>query len=137
MTWSVRKEPHAVKSLLIVTAILEVGAGAALICLPSFVTTLLLDVPLTTPEALVVARVGGAGLLALGVACWLARGDAQSRAANALVAGILAYNVSAVIVLGYAGVALQQVGIVLWPAVVLHVAMAGWCVLCLRATPMQ
>ena len=123
------------KSLLMTTAVLEAGAGAALICLPLLFTTLLLGVPLTVPEAVVVARVGGAGLLALGVACWLARVDAHSRAAKALVAGILVYNAGAVIALGYAGAALQQIGIVLWPAVVLHVAMAGWCILCLRAEP--
>lgn len=125
------------RSLLMTTAVLEVGAGAALICLPSLATMLLLDVPLTRPEALVVARVGGAGLLALGVACWFARGDVQSNAAKALVAGMVIYNVGAVIALGYAGVALQQVGVVLWPAVMLHVAMTGWCVLCLRAKPMR
>jgi hypothetical protein len=125
------------KSLLITTAVLEVGAGAALTCLPSLATTLLLDVPLTTPEALAVARVGGAGLLALGVACWLARGDVQSSAAKGLVAGMLVYNVGAVIVLGNAGISLQRVGIALWPAIVLHVAMTGWCVLCLARKPMR
>ena len=118
-------------SLLMATAVLEVGAGAALTCIPSWATTLLLDVPLTTPEALAVARVGGAGLLALGVACWLTRGDVQNHAAKALVSGMLVYNVGAAIVLGHAGVTWQQVGVALWPAVVLHLAMIGWCVLCL------
>ena len=123
------------KSLLMTTGILETGAAVALICFPLLFTTLLLGVPLRTPEAVVVARVGGAALLALAIACWLARGDAQSRAANALGAGILVYNAGAVIALGYAGAALPQAGVVLWPAVVLHVAMAGWCILCLRAVP--
>jgi hypothetical protein len=59
------------------TAVIELGAGAALTCLPSLATTLILEVPLTTPVALAAARVGGAGLLALGVACWLARDDVQ------------------------------------------------------------
>ena len=115
---------------------LKSGAGATLTCLPSLATTLLLDGPLTTPEALAVARVGGAGLLALGVACWLARGDVQTSAAKGLVAGMLVYNVGAVIVLGTAGISLQRVGIALWPAIVLHVVMTGWCVLCLSRQPM-
>jgi hypothetical protein len=71
-------------------------------------------------------------LLGLAIACWLARGDAQGRAAKALGAGILVYNAGAVIALGYAGAALPQVGIVLWPAVVLHVGLAAWCILRLR-----
>jgi hypothetical protein len=124
------------KSLLMATAPIEVGAGAALIWLPSLATTLILDAPLTTPEALAVARVGGAGLLALGVACWLAGGDVQSSAAQGLVAGVLVYNVGAMMVLGHAGVTLPRVGVALWPAVVLHASMTGWCVLCLARKPM-
>ena len=74
------------KALPIVTAVIEVGAGLALLGFPSAVAMLLLGTPLETPAALTVARVAGAGLLALGVACWLARGDMQSRAARGLVA---------------------------------------------------
>jgi len=38
-------------------------------------------------------------LLALGVACWLAREDAASRAAKGLVAAMLLYNIGVVAVL--------------------------------------
>jgi hypothetical protein len=58
-------------------------------CFPSITVELLVGAPLETPAALTVARVGGAGLLALGLACWLARGDTQSRAARGLVAARL------------------------------------------------
>ena len=116
------------KALPIVTAVIEVGAGLALLGFPSAVAMLLLGTPLETPAALTVARVGGSGLLALGVACWLARGDTQSPAARGLVGAMLLYNAAAVAVLAHAGIGLGLHGALLWPAVFLHAAMALWCV---------
>jgi hypothetical protein len=120
------------KRLLIVTAVIEVGAGLALLCWPSAAVKLLLGSPLDAPAALTVARLGGAGLLTLGVACWFAQFDAQSCAARGLVSAMVLYNFGAVVILGVAGIRLRPVGIALWPAVVLHSAMTVWCV---RARP--
>ncbi|MGA9723269.1 MAG: hypothetical protein WBQ86_12505 [Candidatus Binatus sp.] len=61
----------------------------ALLCLPSAAALLLLGKPLEAPAALTVARIGGAGLLTLAVAFWLARRDSQSRAARGLVAAVV------------------------------------------------
>jgi hypothetical protein len=94
--------------------VIEVGAGLALLLIPSAAVQILLGAPFEAPEALAVARVGGAALLALGVACWLARGDTKSRAARALVAAMLIYNVGVALVLGIAGIRLSPVGFVLW-----------------------
>ncbi len=77
------------KTLHTATAVIELGAGLALLCFPSATVALLVGAPLETAPALTVARVGGAGLLALGVACWLSRGDTQSRAAKGLIAAML------------------------------------------------
>src|SRR5271154_3449254 len=115
----------SLNTLFTVTAVIELGAGSALMCCPSATATLLLGVPLDGAAPLTVARVGGAGLLALGVACLLARGDARSRAARALVAAMLLYNIGAVLILGAAGVRLRPVGIVLWPAVANHNGIAA------------
>ncbi len=123
------------KALQTVTAVIEIGAGVALLCCPSLTVALLAGAPLEAPAALTVARVGGAGLLALGVACWLARGDTQSRAARGLVSAMVLYNLGAVVILGAAGVQLRPVGVALWPAVVLHAGMTVWCIARLLRKP--
>ena len=120
------------KTLHTVNALIELGAGSALLSFPSPVVALLLVSPLETPTDLSVARVGGSGLLSLGVACWLARGDSESRAARGLVAAMLLYDVGAVAVLTFAGIGFGLHGVALWPAVVLHAVMTVWCVACLR-----
>ena len=120
------------KALLIVSAVVELGAGLALLCCPSVMVTLLIGAALETSVALTVARVGGAGLLALSVACWLARDDSHSRAAKGLIAAMLIYDVAAAAVLADAGIRDGLNGPALWLAVVLHTAMSVWCAMCLR-----
>src|SRR5260370_2310063 len=110
---------------------IEAGAGLALLCLPSAAAKILLGTPLQEPSACAVARVGGAGLLTLGVACWLARTDTQSSAARGLVTALVIYNRVVALVLAAAGLMSQPVGVLLWPAVVLHTAMMAWCILSL------
>ena len=65
------------KRLLIVTAVIELGAGLALVGLPSAAVALLLGSPLDAPAAVTLGRLAGAALFALGVACWLAHYDAR------------------------------------------------------------
>src|SRR5580692_4849232 len=72
----------------------------ALLCMPTAAVQILLGAPFEAPEGVAVARVGGAALLALGVACWLARGDTKSRAARGLVAAMVIYNLGVALVLG-------------------------------------
>jgi len=122
-------------SLLKLTSIIEAATGLALMVVPSVVVQLLLGSPLDASAAVTLGRVAGAALLALGVACWLAREDTQSRAARGLVAAMLLYNVATVAVLAFAGIALGLHGVALWPAVVLHAVMAVWCAACLRRSP--
>ena len=118
---------------LFVTALVEAGAGLALLLAPRVFVDLLLGIAQPAPEALLVGRVGGAALLALAIACWLARTDPGSPSQRGLVYGMLLYNVAVGIILAYAGSMLQMTGIALWPAVVLHAALAVWSLFCLRA----
>jgi hypothetical protein len=118
-----------------VTAIIEAGAGLALGCFPSAMVVLLLGSGLDTPAAVTLGRLTGAALLALGVACWLARDDAQSRAARGLAEAMVVYNFAAVALFAFAGIGLGLHGVVLWPAVVLHAGMTVWCLVCLVKNP--
>ena len=118
------------KRLLIATAALESVTGLALLAVPAMVVSVLLGAMLDTPAGLVAARVAGAALLALGLACWLSSGDHRSRAARGVVAAMLLYNATAVAVLLWARIGLKLSGAGLWPAVVLHAALTGWCVAC-------
>ena len=123
------------KNLLTLEAVIEAGVGLGMVVLPSLLATLLLGSPLDTPVALTVARVAGLALLALGIACWLARHDGQSRAARGLLGAMVVYNAGVFMVLAYAGIALGLPGIGLWPVVVVHAAMTAWCVMGLLNKP--
>jgi hypothetical protein len=117
------------RTLLIVTAALETPLGLMLLVSPRLVVRLLLGVSLDAPAALIVCRIAGAALLSLGAACWLAREDRPGLApARGLIAAILLYNCAAVAVLAHAGAVVGLVGVLLWPAVALHTALAVWCI---------
>jgi len=122
------------KRFLTLTAIIEAATGLALIAVPAIIVRLLLGTEISG-ASIPLGRVAGAALLALGVACWLARDDRQSRTARGLVVAMLMYNIVATAVLAFAGIGLGLRGVALWPAVVLHAAMAVWCVACLRRGP--
>jgi hypothetical protein len=124
------------KQLLIVTALAETGIGALLLFAPAIVARLLLGAGLDGHAAGIVARLAGAALLSLGGACWLAREDRSSRALRGLVAAMLLYNSAAIAVLFFAGAGLNLAGVLLWPAAVLHAALAVWCIICLRSRPL-
>ncbi len=119
--------------LFIATALIEAGAGLSLAFLPALAIRLFLGVSEPSPEALIVGRLGGAGLLAIGVAFWLARDDGGSRSQLALLWGILVYNIGACVVLATAALMMHVSGVALWPAVALHTALTIWCAASLHA----
>ena len=99
------------KHLFIVTAAIEAGAGLSLLLSPAVPVSLLLGLPLDTPAGLAVGRVGGAALLSMAAACWLARNDEQNQAAIGLIAAMLLYNTAVVVVLAHAGMGLGALGV--------------------------
>ena len=115
------------KRLLTVTALIETAAGLGLILMPSVVVRLLLGSELLG-AGISLGRLTGVALLTLGIVCWLASSDTQSCAARGIVTAMTLYHIGAVLILACAGLQLPAVGIGLWPAVILHAAMAVWCV---------
>lgn len=115
------------KILLTVTAVIETGAGLALLSVPSVTASLLLGAGLETSTAVSMARIGGAAILALSIVCWLTR-DAQGNAARRLVTAMVFYNVAVAGVLASARFGDGLHGVLMWPAVAFHVAMGAWCV---------
>ena len=95
--------------VLVFAAVSETVTGLALLIVPSLVGQLLLGTELTG-IAITVARVAGIALIALGVACW----------PGTPLVGMLTYSAAATLYLAYVGIAGGLTGILLWPAVVLH-----------------
>ena len=120
--------------LFVATALLECGAGLLLLGSPALATWLMLGVRTPSPEAIFLGRIGGAGLLAVGVACWFARDDRGSRAQQGLLRAMLVYNVGACAALVLAGSASPAPGVALWLGVGLHVVMTIWCARILRVS---
>jgi hypothetical protein len=117
---------------LIMSAMIELGAGFSLLCFPSTSVMILLGVLVEAPASLIEARICGAALTTLGIACWFARHDNQSSAARGLIAAMLLYDVAVATVLSFAWIVHGLQGVALWLAVVLHSAMAVWCIAALR-----
>jgi hypothetical protein len=102
------------KRVLVLAAVSEAATGVALLIVPSLVGRLLLGVELTG-VAIPVARVTGIALIALGVACW----------PGTPLVGMLTYSAAVTLYLAYVGFAGGLTGILLWPAVVLHVILTA------------
>jgi len=125
------------KQLLSVTGAAETAMGLVLAVAPSLLVELLLGSVSGTAAGITVSRVAGVAILALGVACWLARQDAAGRAARGLIAAMLLYNaaVAAILVLVWTNQGLS--GVALWPVVLAHAVLAVWCVVALSAREKQ
>jgi hypothetical protein len=110
-------EIGAIIKVLIFAAVGEAATGLALLIVPSLVGQMLLGEELTG-VAIPVARVAGIALIALGVACW--PGPPQ--------VGMLTYSAAVMLYLAYVGFMGGLSGILLWPAVILHVILTGFLI---------
>jgi hypothetical protein len=119
----------AIAPFFVVSALMEVGAGVALLAAPDLAIRLVFGSS-GTEAGLALGRLAGGALLSLGAACWLARHDGISGASSALVSGMLIYN-AAVVALVLTG-SLGSLGPLLAGLALLHGGMALWCLLLLR-----
>jgi hypothetical protein len=120
--------------LFAVTAVMEIGAGLALLVAPALVIGLLF-VPSETRTAAAVGRLAGAALISLGAACWWARHDHVSTASRGLVNSLLIYN-AAVVALVLTG-SFGARSPLMWALAVMHGTMAIWCVRSLQGWPVN
>lgn len=107
-------ETIIVKGLLALAAAGEAATGIGLLIVPSLVGKLLLGAELAG-DAAVVARVAGIALIALAVACW----------PGTPLLGMLAYSAAVTAYLGFLGLSGTASGLLLWPAVLLHLFLSA------------
>jgi xanthine/uracil permease len=114
----------SLRLLLTLCGGLEICAGLLALISPATVVSLLLGSPLDSIGALL-ARLFGAGVFALGLACLKSRNDAGSPAGLAVSLGITSYNVLAAVVLLWAAARSGLGGLLLWGAGILHAALGA------------
>ncbi len=103
------------KTLVTLSAAIEMATGLILIADPAFVGRVLLNADLSG-SGVAVGRLCGIGLLSLGLAGW-PRGESVSAPA---LRALFAYNVLAAFYLAYLRVGGGFVSYLLWPACLLH-----------------
>ena len=102
------------KRVQLLASVSEAATGVALLIVPALVGRLLFGGELSG-VAIPVARVAGIGLFSLGLACW--PGKEATRTASL---AMLTYNFLVALYFLYLGLYGEWVGVLLWPAAVLH-----------------
>ena len=97
---------------LIFAAVAEAATGLGLLIVPSLVGQLVLGEQLTG-VAIPVARVAGVAIMGLAIACW----------PGPPLVGMLTYSASITLYFAYLGFAAGLTGVLLWPAVAIHVVL--------------
>jgi len=120
---------NAVKWIVPSAAVEAAITGLVLIVSPSLFAWLILGAELS-PAGQALGRLAGIAMIGAGLAAWWPL-SARAPSQTAAVQGFTIYNLLATIYLAYLGIAGQLVGILLWPAVMLHAALLillgrGW-----------
>lgn len=110
------------RSLLVIAALLECPAGLALIVMPAYAISLLLGIE-PQDDGIVIGRIAGVALLALGVACWWARLDAGGAALTGTLSAITLYNAGAGLILTWLVATGKTGGLILLLAAVVHLGL--------------
>jgi hypothetical protein len=101
------------KNLLALSAAGEATAGLVLLVYPPILVKLLFGAEISG-AGVVMSRIAGMSLIALGFACW--PGDLAARALR----GMLTYSTLATVYLIYLGLGSEWSGKLLWPAALVH-----------------
>jgi hypothetical protein len=107
-------------SIVSESAGVEAATGLVLLIAPQLFASLLLGTGLGQAEV-VVARVCGFALLSLGLACWPEKQVPVGEGGTAVARGLLTYNASIAAYLAYLRILGGYRGILLVPAILLHV----------------
>jgi hypothetical protein len=102
------------KKMLVLAAAGEATLGLVLLVYPPIVVRLLFNAQIAG-AGMVMSRVAGIALIALGVACW----PGPPRV------GMLTYSAVVTLYLAYLGFTGSSTGPLLWPAVVLHMILTA------------
>jgi hypothetical protein len=100
-------------TILMLAALAEAGTGVILLVYPPIVVRLLFDTEIVG-AGVIMSRLAGIALIGLGAACW--PGTDTRRAFR----GMVSYSVLAMLLLIYIGVRGGGIGLLLWPAVIVH-----------------
>jgi hypothetical protein len=119
---------EGVKKLLAFSAASEAALGVIWLVYPPIVARLFFDAELAG-VGMVMGRVAGIALIALGLACW--PGSDAGRSPSRALRAMLCYGLLATLYLAYLGIRREWVGSLLWPAVAVHVVLVlllarGW-----------
>jgi hypothetical protein len=130
--WQRPAAARAAALVIILMAIGEALVGVVLLALPREVVQLLIDATLDA-RGLIVARMMGVAVLALGITWWMARGDADRLSRYA--AGFIVYNLGVGALFGWAALAASQPALP-WIVCVAHLAAGvAFAVLVRRSPP--
>jgi Ca2+/Na+ antiporter len=107
--------------ILAFAAVVEVGTGLVLMIDPAIVVALLVGVEVSG-VGILLGRCFGIAMLALGVACWPS--GQRAKVGSSAFRGMLIYNLLIAMYLAFLGSVRHLGGVLLWPGVVLHAAVA-------------
>jgi hypothetical protein len=108
------------KKLLALAAAGEAAMGLVLLVYPPIVVRLLFNDQIAG-AGIVMSRMAGIALIALGLACW--PGSEATGIPTRALRAMLCYSLLATLYLAYLGICGEWVGVLLWPAVAAHAAL--------------
>jgi hypothetical protein len=97
---------------LMLAALVEIGAGLALVLAPALIAQMLIGAELTG-LGIPIARIAGLALLGLGISSW----------PGPAAAGMLVYSALVALYLAFLGLTDVFAGSLLWPVVLIHVVL--------------